>query len=113
MNYCSIDGCDDPVKAHGLCAKHYMRLRRNGDARAVKPPGPQASEHRRAMRYTLREMSDRTFARYLKSVKMIRACGGDAKQAVSECARPNGSINVSKLERLAEGMLLREVLLEK
>ncbi len=29
---CSIAGCSDPTKAHELCGKHYMRVRRRGSA---------------------------------------------------------------------------------
>jgi len=29
---CSIDGCDKPNFGGGLCAMHYARVRRNGDA---------------------------------------------------------------------------------
>lgn len=28
---CTVDDCDNPVYAKGLCNKHYLRLRRNGD----------------------------------------------------------------------------------
>jgi hypothetical protein len=28
---CSVDGCDDPAIARGLCLRHYQRLRRTGD----------------------------------------------------------------------------------
>lgn len=27
---CSLDGCDRPIKARGLCSAHYFRQRRNG-----------------------------------------------------------------------------------
>ncbi|MDH1271644.1 hypothetical protein N5C81_29075 [Rhizobium pusense] len=29
---CSIDGCDKFVKGHGLCNRHYLRVKRGGDA---------------------------------------------------------------------------------
>lgn len=28
---CSVDGCEQPVQARGLCPKHYRRLMRHGD----------------------------------------------------------------------------------
>jgi hypothetical protein len=33
---CSVEGCEDPAFAGGLCARHFARLRRNGD---VGPAG--------------------------------------------------------------------------
>ena len=30
-NYCRIDGCQQRASGHGLCQRHYMRWRRNGD----------------------------------------------------------------------------------
>lgn len=37
---CSIDGCEKPMKARGLCAAHYMRARRTGS-----PTGSKARTH--------------------------------------------------------------------
>lgn len=28
---CSVEGCDNPIRARGLCGKHYERLRAHGD----------------------------------------------------------------------------------
>jgi hypothetical protein len=41
MSNCTIPGCSKRAVAHGLCAKHYMRLRRRGDPNAEFPPGRQ------------------------------------------------------------------------
>ena len=40
MTKCSISRCGNDAVVKGLCRKHYMRLRRNGDATATKTPGP-------------------------------------------------------------------------
>ncbi len=48
LQLCSVDGCDKPVKAQGICQTHYMRLRRNGDAGAAEHlphGGPQGATH--------------------------------------------------------------------
>jgi hypothetical protein len=37
---CKIDGCNRVPVAKGLCAKHYLRLRRTGDASLVRKTGP-------------------------------------------------------------------------
>lgn len=36
MNECTIDGCDKPVKAKGLCSMHHQRWRRHGDPLVTK-----------------------------------------------------------------------------
>lgn len=36
---CERPGCDDPVKANGLCQRHYMRVRRHGSPDAGRPEG--------------------------------------------------------------------------
>lgn len=38
MDTCRVDGCTDPVKVKKemLCGRHYVRLRRHGDAEAYK-----------------------------------------------------------------------------
>ena len=30
-NTCTIDGCTSPVRGHGLCNKHLLRVQRHGD----------------------------------------------------------------------------------
>ena len=35
---CSVDGCDKPHDARGLCASHYGRFRRHGDPLLGNPP---------------------------------------------------------------------------
>jgi hypothetical protein len=37
---CSINGCEDPVKGRGWCAKHYKRWRTHGDPEALGVSGP-------------------------------------------------------------------------
>jgi hypothetical protein len=31
MSFCSVPGCEGKVESWGLCNKHYLRLRKNGD----------------------------------------------------------------------------------
>jgi hypothetical protein len=42
---CSIEGCGAKTVAKGLCAKHYMRLKRTGDAVKTGRPGPKPQPH--------------------------------------------------------------------
>jgi hypothetical protein len=97
---CEIDGCDGEPVAKGLCAKHYMRLRRAGDPSRVRKPGPKRS----LMRSVLpAEWSPRAQARFAQAMRMLEDAGGGAEkqQAVKTASRPNGSVNVSKLLRIA------------
>lgn len=36
VNYCSVSGCSTRTYGNGYCAKHYMRMRRNGTLATVK-----------------------------------------------------------------------------
>jgi hypothetical protein len=45
---CSVDGCDCPVKARGLCQTHYVRVLRTGSvgvAERLSHGGPQGATH--------------------------------------------------------------------
>lgn len=33
---CSIEDCSQPIRAKGLCNKHYLRQQRNGDPRQIR-----------------------------------------------------------------------------
>lgn len=37
-HYCTVDGCQAPVKGHGLCNAHYLRLRRYGRLELLSRP---------------------------------------------------------------------------
>lgn len=39
VHLCEAPNCDDVVVAHGLCQRHYMRLRRHGSTDAGRPEG--------------------------------------------------------------------------
>ena len=109
MATCSIDGCVNRAKAHRLCAKHYMRLRRNGDATTIVKRGRPRDANRGAVRQMLSEMSARTYARWWRATTLIQNVGGDSQQAIRDCSRPNGTMNVAKLERLADRMMFDHV----
>ena len=101
---CRIDGCDREPTAKGLCAKHYMRLRRAGDPNRVRKPGWKTSEARNLMR----EWSPRTFARFTLAMRMLEDAGigvEEKQRAIKAASRPNGSMNVAKLLRIAETRL--------
>ncbi len=39
--FCSVEACENPVYARGLCEKHYRRVQRNGTTDRTKPEGRQ------------------------------------------------------------------------
>lgn len=116
---CAVDDCTSPVKARELCEKHYRRLLRTGDPHTMRRPGPVPNTYRGAVRKTLGEWSARTFQRYWSAVRLLGDLGresgneGLGASVLREAIRPNGSINVSKLERLAHRHLLMYLMTEQ
>jgi hypothetical protein len=79
---CQVDGCDGKPVAKGLCAKHYMRARRQGSPDKVGKPGRPLSpllEYYRTLKYggTDRliwdDASRRTLARYVRRNRLHHA----------------------------------------
>ena len=110
MNYvkhgfmCNINGCDAAPIAHGLCARHYMRMRRTGDPEKVRRAGRPRDEAALLWRQALPDESPRTMARILHSRKIFMYWGVSAlvqEDMIKDCTRPSGTVNWSKLERLA------------
>jgi hypothetical protein len=101
--------CERPHEARGLCALHYQRLRRTGDPRMVRKSGPDRSHLRKTFEDlgVTEQWSPRTSARFLAACRLIFDLGGHAiaVDALEKASRPNGTVNVSKLERLAHKFL--------
>ena len=94
---CTIEGCGARATAKGLCAKHYMRLRRTDDPNRVRKSGPKPSENRSLL-------TPRARARFAQAMRILEDAGGGAEeklQAIRAARRPNGSLNVSKLLGIA------------
>ena len=99
---CSIKGCCGQSVAHGLCQKHYMRLRRCGDPNRVGKRGPKRPQWQQGFRAMFPNYSPRTQARQITAFKLLSALGSEAHNpAVAQATRPNGSLNVSKLLNIA------------
>jgi hypothetical protein len=97
---CKIEGCDDKSVAHGLCQKHYMRLRRHGDANKVGKPGVKVAEWQQRLlaEHAHDGRSPRTLARLVKAFELLAELDVEQRHAVlALAARPNGSVNVSAL----------------
>ena len=60
-------------------------------------------------RALFREWSPRQIARYALAMRTLRFAGDDPLEAIRVATRPNGSLNVSKLDRLAAQAIVRWV----
>jgi len=97
---CDVKDCPNNSVAKGLCAKHYMRARRNGDPNKVRKRGP-TSDRPRAV-------SARTWTRFKRAGLLFELMGypsEDFVRAMDKTKRRNGSFNVSELLRWAQYIL--------
>ena len=111
MPKCSIKRCGNDAVIKGLCRKHYMRLRRNGDATATKTPGPKprkADPIEEVARAMVRDRSPRTLARCRRASTLLLALSPEIRKDYLTTSTADGAVNVSKLLRLAEDELLRQ-----
>ena len=100
--FCIFPDCQARAVAKGLCAKHAMRLRRHGDPAKVNRAGRKDGDA--DVRELMRELSDRSYARYKRALRLLQAFELDAEPVIASCSRPNGSMNWAKFEQLAESM---------
>jgi hypothetical protein len=74
MANCSVPTCGAHAVARGLCAKHYMRQRRRGDADSTGKPGrPRSEVYLKAVRQWFPDSSPRTQARWARIYRLISA----------------------------------------
>ena len=102
MPRCTFPDCPAPAVAKGLCGKHNMRLRRHGDPATVNRAGRKDGD--RQIRELMSELSDRSYARYMRGLRLLQTFELDAKPVIASCTRPNGSMNWAKFEQIAESM---------
>jgi hypothetical protein len=106
---CRIENCGKTARAKGLCSAHYARLYRGGDPSVKRQGGPQRDAARAAAVALFPDWSLRTQARYWKAMRQLQRVDSlrgtnHFETALKASTRPNGSINVSKLERRAESL---------
>jgi hypothetical protein len=93
---CGIDGCEGKAVAKGLCAKHYARLRRHGNADKTCKPGPKPHYTRDVARAYFPERSSRSQARIALAYELMSGFPENVRMEICKAAsRPNGSLNVS------------------
>jgi hypothetical protein len=104
---CSIDGCDAKPVAKSLCAKHYMRVKRQGSPDKTGKPGRPRSPRLELTRSVFPDYSARTIARHNKAMQML---GSEAlrKNVIQKNTRPNGSISVSGMLATAKFLCSEE-----
>jgi hypothetical protein len=100
--FCIFPDCQARAVAKGLCAKHAMRLRRHGDPAKVNRAGRKDGDA--DVRELMRELSDRSYARYMRGLRLLRLLELDAAPVIKQSTRPNGSMNWAEFERLAESL---------
>jgi hypothetical protein len=110
MTKCLIKRCGNDVVVKGLCRKHYMRLRRNGDATVTRIPGPKPREGdpvEELTRTIVRDRSPRTLARCRRASTLLMALSPKSRRRYVTSSMVDGAVNVSKLLRLVEDEVLR------
>ena len=80
-------------------------------------PGPKPDPLRAELRKLFEDWSDRTFATYYAAFRQFSALQqlgiiteAKRQEITLDCSRPNGSFNVCKFARIAEGMAAFAVL---
>jgi hypothetical protein len=104
---CSIEGCDAKPVAKGLCAKHYMRVKRQGSPDKTGKPGRPRSAGLELTRSVFAAYSARTIARHNKAMQML---GSEAlrKNVIERNTCPNGSLSVSGMLATAKVLCSEE-----
>jgi hypothetical protein len=97
---CSIAGCEHKTLAHGLCAMHYARVRRFGDPETTVKAGRKTSPVYAYWRSVHPGWSERTLGTFVRAVRLL---GDRAPEAIAAATRPNGTVNVSRMLRIANG----------
>jgi hypothetical protein len=93
LTMCTIEGCDAKSVAKGLCSKHYMRLKRQGNAGEVGKAGRPKNPGIETYRMLFREWSPRTLSRFIRAVKMTDT---ETLSAIRQRhIRSNGTLNVA------------------
>ena len=102
VTQCSRPDCSSPATAKGLCAKHYMRLRRHGDASRALKAGRKPDLWAAKVRMSFDGISARSLGRYMHAIRLLRTHELDFAMYINRATRANGSLNMARLEDMAE-----------
>jgi hypothetical protein len=97
MAQCTHPDCSATATAKGLCPKHYMRLRRHGDAGSVMKAGrPKVTEPWVVLVHdSFRYLSPRTRSRFIRACRLMATHGLDRAPLIERATRGDGSMNMS------------------
>jgi hypothetical protein len=109
---CSITGCRAPARSRQLCATHYRRWLRTGDAASARKPGRPPDPYRTQLKALGNgDWSARTLATYITAVRLLHAWAtpDECAAAITRATRENGTLNVTHLRREADAAIMRVV----
>jgi hypothetical protein len=115
MKTCSIYGCENDPAIKGLCRKHYMRQRRNGDPNEKKRPGPKpvesllGSEVNELLNMIAPRTSARTVARLRRALALLPYIRKSERTRILGAWQSNGFRNMARLLRDIEEAALRQL----
>jgi hypothetical protein len=75
---CSVEGCEREARSKGLCAMHYMRQRRHGNAETVAKAGRPTDYAHDIYKEFLPEISARTRSKYAMAIRRLDATFGES-----------------------------------
>jgi hypothetical protein len=102
---CRIEGCDAKPVAKGLCAKHYMRQRRQGSPDKVGKPGRPCSPLLECLREEQREWERKRVSGPVTSRTLTRR----ARRYRLEHARLSDEAIMGRIERPLTGRERRKL----
>jgi hypothetical protein len=110
MTQCAHPDCQAETVAKGLCGRHYMRLRRHGDTEKVKKKGRPSGRRAAVLgAFEGSGVSQRSLDRYIHAIKLLHTHGIDHEPFIKNATRPNGSMNMLRLEEMAEFAVIEKL----
>jgi hypothetical protein len=110
MTQCAHPDCQAETVAKGLCGRHYMRLRRHGDTEKVKKKGRPSGRRAAVLgAFEGSGVSQRSLDRYIHAIKLLHTHGINHEPFIKNATRPNGSMNMLRLEEMAEFAVIKKL----
>jgi hypothetical protein len=110
MTQCAHPDCQAETVAKGLCGRHYMRLRRHGDTEKVKKKGRPSGRRAAVLgAFEGSGVSQRSLDRNIHAIKLLHTHGINHEPFIKNATRPNGSMNMLRLEEMAEFAVIEKL----